>query len=327
MPQSAITTSRSILMHTSLAYLSPELQTLDSILRDSFSGRLIVVPPRLRLPTEILLIIRQHLFPAITTSLYERSTQALARYESCIRRLLCPDCLSYNQEVYGPEIWGWEHFTGACCCRRKGSGQAEPPQLPEYGDFWNHNQINPAGHSWLELYLSFESKRLANCQRSFHSIWDLVGTVLSDHGCRLSDVPTASGHPTPRRHGHALPLRGMRISIDIPTSVSIVPAESLLEANDSLISAPTILHRADRDLGLSIAYEKGLQLWKEGPPPRRRFYSKGSLDPSTLRSQAMTFCTAITTVAVAALSLPLTFATLALTVLCFYSQSRALRIL
>ncbi|KAF5385245.1 hypothetical protein D9615_001131 [Tricholomella constricta] len=309
MPESAITTSRSILMHTSLAYLSPELQTFDSILRDSFVGKLTIIPPRLRLPTEILLFIRHHLLPAVTTSLFERSKHALAHYESSIRKLLCQDCLSYNQEVYGPDIWGWEQFTGACLCRGKSSvndGRAERSQIPGYGDFWNLEQPYPSWHSWLELYLSFESSRLTNCQRSFHSIWDLVGMVLGDYGCCLSDNPT--------KRDHSIPVRGMRMSIDIPSSITIVPAVSLLEADDTPFSALTILNRANRDLGLSIAYEKGLQLWKELPHPRPRFHTKAPLK-SNLHSHIMAICKAITTMAAAALSLPLTFATLALIII------------
>ncbi|KAF8079081.1 hypothetical protein FPV67DRAFT_94937 [Lyophyllum atratum] len=324
MSEPAITTSRSILMHTSLAYLSPEIQTLDSILQDSFTGKLNIIPARLRIPTELLLIIRNHLLPAVTAHLFERSTQALAQYESFLRKLLCQECLSYYQEVYGPDIWGWEQFTGACSCRvaKDGFDEGFGEHTEKYRDLWSQEQSFPNCSTWLELYLSFESSRLADYPTSFHSIWDVVSVVLGVYGCQLKDNVTQSS-----KHRLFLPFQRIKITVDIPTPVTIVPATSALPG-DARHSAPAILHRADRDLCLSFAYEMGLEIWRERSHSRSRFYSKFSPTfTSKIESQISAVFASISRAIVAALSLPLTFATIAMAVVCYYSNSRALRIL
>ncbi|GLB35719.1 hypothetical protein LshimejAT787_0300070 [Lyophyllum shimeji] len=329
MQEAAITTSRSIIMHTSLAYLSPEIRTFDSILHDSLVGKLSVVSERLRFPTEILLLIRHQLLSALTSQLFDRSTQALAHYESSLRKLLCQECLSYFQDVYGPDIWGWEQFTGACTCRvakeKADGGQAGYQEIIGYCNLWSQEQPFPNCSTWLESYLSFELSRRADFRDSFHSIWDVVGVVLEDHGCRLSD-----NAKQPNNHRHFRPFRHIKIAVDIPTAVTIVPAQSAALEGDVARSAPIIIRRADRDLGLSLASEQGLEIRRHAgqscPQPRLR--TADLLPPlSSKEFRIAGIVAAFSTIAVAAASLPLTLATIALTVVCYYSTPHALRIL
>ncbi|KAG6846051.1 hypothetical protein H0H87_006415 [Tephrocybe sp. NHM501043] len=330
MSQPSIITSRSILMHTSLAYLSPELRTFDSILQDSFDGTLRMQSASIMLPPEILLTIRLHLLPTITTHLFKRSAHALSRYETHLRKLLCQECLSYNQEVYGPDVWGWGHFTGACLCRgirnRIDESLTEHCRVLEYCELWNEGRAFPDCSTWLELYLSFESSRLVGCPNSMDSIWDVVGLALKDHGCRLSDRMTQ-----PLNRYRSSSLKGMKIMLDIPTPVVIIPERSTYSLDSiSSSSGSVALHRVERDLGLSCAYERGLEMWKDArshagihPVPDTPQTIK-----SCIQSQAAEIISTMTTVVVVAVSLPITLATVALTLVCFYSSnSRALRII
>ncbi|KAG6874408.1 hypothetical protein C0995_015144 [Termitomyces sp. Mi166 len=316
-------------MHTSLAYLSPELRTFDAILQRSFNGTLRTAPSAIVLPTEILLMIRLHLLPTVTTHLFRRSTRALARYEASLRILLCQDCLSYNQEVYGPDIWGWEHFSGACSCRgnknKLDECRTEYRRALEYYDLWSQKQAFPDCSTWLELYLSLESSRLTDCQCSIRSIWDVVTLALRDHGCRVYDQ-----RPSPITPYCSLPLWGMRITLDISAPIVIVPDHQTISLDSE--SGPIALHRANRDLGLSFAYERGLQMWNDVRPDTR-FCAQSRDRPSFashVQTQAMEIVSTVSTAVVVAVSLPITLATVALAVVCFYSpksRTSALRII
>ncbi|KAG6851375.1 hypothetical protein H0H93_005773 [Arthromyces matolae] len=320
-----ISTSRSILMHTALAYLTPEIRTFDLILQGSLNGTLHIKPS---LPAEILLAIRFHLFPVTVTHLFERSHLALAHYESSLRKSLCQECLAYNQEVYGPDVWEWEHFTGACSCggNRFGVDKSRTGHVRalEYYNLWKQKQTFPDCSTWLELYLSLESARLAAGNPSIHSIWDVVTLTLKDHGCRLRIAKADKVYCS-------LPWRGMQISLDITTPVLIVPddptsTESLRDINST---ASITIHRVNRDLCLSYAYDRGLQMSKDVrprqitvPPIERRSVA------SQIQDRAIELASVVSTVVVAAVTLPITVATVALAVFCFYSpQSRALRII
>lgn len=323
MTEGKITTSRSILMHTSLAYLSPELRTFDAILQHSSNGTLRTIPSSIVLPTEILLEIRLHLLPTVTTHLFKRSTRALARYETSLRILLCQDCLSYNQEVYGPDIWSWDYFSGACSCKENMNKVENRLTAVEYRNLWSQKQAFPDCCTWLELYLSLESSRLPDCKYSIRSIWDVVTLALKDHGCRVYNqrLPPTSPYGS-------LPLQGMKITLDIPTPIVIIPDHQTISLGSE--SGPITLYRANRDLGLSFAYEQGLQMTKDVHTNRR--LRANSSDVSSFSShvqiQAMDIISTVSTAVVVAVSLPVTIATVALAVVCFYSpKSRALRII
>ncbi|KAL0066538.1 hypothetical protein AAF712_006340 [Marasmius tenuissimus] len=144
-------------MHASLAYLSTETRTLDAII----AHRPTHTPT---LPTEILLLIRSRLLLTVTTHLIHQSHSALRRYENTLRHLLCPECRSYNEYVYGDDPWKWEPC-GSCGLNLKFIDRRE----------------------WLENYLSRKSLRFVSREgppRSHHPIWRLVGDVLHGFQCK-----------------------------------------------------------------------------------------------------------------------------------------------
>lgn len=122
----------SILMHASLAYLSPEFQTFAFIIRHHSNNTLLIHPESVNslhamssttlssLPPEILLTIQYHLLPDLISHLSTLSDHTLASYESSIFSLLCTDCQEYNKKVYGPTFWDWPHFFGPCRCESVG---------------------------------------------------------------------------------------------------------------------------------------------------------------------------------------------------------------
>jgi hypothetical protein len=125
----SLTKSKFVLMHAALAYISPELSTLNDIIQrghnpaptpwNSFipSTSRTTLP---RLPTEILLLIREWLVPEVTAARQIQSLNALRAYERALHDLLCEDCVLYNLDIYGSNIWEWEQFTSACSCREPG---------------------------------------------------------------------------------------------------------------------------------------------------------------------------------------------------------------
>jgi hypothetical protein len=324
MSSPTITTLRSILMHSSLACLSPELQTFDSIIRRP--------PSEMHLPVEILMHIRSYLLPVMTGHFMQRSTSALTRYESSLRDLLCSDCIAYNQVVYGPDIWQWEHFTGACNCigirhDARRSGIFDPP---EYLQVYPDPQQFATAMDWLEFYLTLESSRLKRSQ-SYQGhplgIWDVVEQVLRDHGCYIFRGPAAGSRLYPGGDANSVVIAAL------PSYLERNGEE--IEMGDEDDTARQILYQARRDLGLSLDCDRDSQISEEAPRPRHvtRFPSHpmSSQSPSVATSLIQTQCLVVlhTTAALimALMSLPLTFATVALTILCFYSKPRSLRIL
>lgn len=301
-------------MHASLASLSSELRTFDDILQNSLLTKFNIMPPRLRLPPELLLLIRQHLLPTLTTHLYQRSMHALCRYESSLRKLLCLDCIAYYQDVYGPDIWQWEQFSEPCICSgSKGNIGGVNSEIPEYWDILGTKHRFVDRSSWLEFYLSFESSRLPDSGIYFISIWDAVDMVLLNHGCRISSAMIRSADIC-------------RLQLPASNIIHIIPTTApRTERGHS--SLQTILHRADRDLGLSLEYEGGLEIWRENPHPRRPHSSKyAGLHVQPFHILFLRMLQGITALAAASVSFPLTLATLAFTVLCYYSRPRSLRL-
>jgi hypothetical protein len=325
MPRSTIIVSCLTLMHASLAYISPEMRTFDSIIQR---------PPtmfnKIRLPVEILLHIRFYLLRAVTNQLMQRSASTLAQYESSLRGLLCSDCFAYNQFVYGPDIWQWEHFTGACKCMEvmRSANRSWTVYRPESESF--HVGSDPQKFAtaidWIESHLSLEALRLRRHrthQRRSLAIWEVVEEVLRLHGCHVLRDASAT-------------RKSLSIIAVLPSLFQGTDKEMATVDEDSI--ARQALYRTRRDLGLLFDY-KDLQAPRglEAPRPLSRpmswsrSHSVASKSPSSDRSLMQTQCLdvlqTIGTVIVAWLSLPLTFATLALTILCFYSKPRSLRIL
>ncbi|KAJ3875333.1 hypothetical protein F5051DRAFT_378020, partial [Lentinula edodes] len=190
----ALEISRSTLMHASLAYLSDELRTMDSIISSHNACSL---------PLELLFLIRAQLLIQVTDHLIFRSSSALQRYETSLQYMLCPECIAYNQDVYGNDIWGWEQFLGACACfTAKNPSISSPivlrrmdPHLSNYS-ISSPPTLNPKKftnrHHWLEFYLSMKALRLIRRCTSEGTvvgdyervIWDLVSNVLEGYGCQ-----------------------------------------------------------------------------------------------------------------------------------------------
>ena len=325
MPRPTIIASRLMLMHSSLAYVSSELRTLDSIIQQ---------PPAtsntMHLPPEILLNIRSYLLPIVTNHLMQRSAFALAQYEASLRDLLCSDCIAYNQFVYGPDVWQWEHFTGSCKCVKmtRSLSHAWAFNIPENLHVNPDPQEFTTAMDWFEFYLSLESSCLkrqrAHSKHSF-AIWDVVEEVLRDHGCHI--LHDAGG--------------GLSLRDGNANSVTIAALPSLLENVDEDISMPyedytarRILYQAVQGLSLSVEYEGDLQVpavLLSRPLIRSCSHAIASTSPSgamtLMQTQCLNIVQAIAALVVAWLSLPLTFATIAFTIFCFYSKPRSLRIL
>ena len=159
------------------------------------------------LPPEILLLIRAYVLANVTNHLIGQSCSALQRYENTLRHLLCTECRSYNEYIYGDDPWQWEQFFGACGCVR-GRYFASLSFTPtDPSSLTSTPSLNPRQfidrRQWLENYLSRKSLRFVSRRtldqppRSHHPIWSLVGDVLQSFQC--TSIPQtgqlASLHP------------------------------------------------------------------------------------------------------------------------------------
>ncbi|KAJ4485665.1 hypothetical protein J3R30DRAFT_3441069 [Lentinula aciculospora] len=327
---SALEISRSTLMHASLAYLSGELRTMDSIINAHSTYSL---------PLELLLLIRQYLLIEVTDHLILCSSTALQRYEMSLRYLLCPECIAYNQDVYGNDVWEWEQFSGACACftatryrsisslialRRldsllSGSMISSPASLNPK-KFTNR-------HHWLEFYLSMKALRLFSSRSSPDSlvgdpkvIWDLVSSVLEGYGCQNV------------RARHSSLDRRFMLSSGGHECCLVVPQERFSVVTEH---SSTTLKRVERDLALAVEYDSL-------PTPRtisklgriERFSFDYSLsdhrsDPMIAKGKfaLSKIANSLQSILLTTLSIPLSIVTLVLTVICFYSRPWAFRIL
>ena len=331
---SAILTSRSTLMHASLAHISQELQTMDFIIQS---------PSNASLPTEILIIIRSWLFPIITAQLLAQSATALLAYEKSLRNLLCPDCVAYNLDIYGPDIWHWEQFSGACACLEiVEPGRQGHAQCHNIHSKPNLGMLNPKQFydslQWLEHHLSNEGSLRTIKYRGYRrsaspdsvvltNIWDIVDDVLREFDCEInheSDVYNRIERGQSKNKRDIVQI--------IPLQHDELDSETETDTN---WRAYILLRRASRDLGLLLEYPQYFDASRSVsfPPSTRRWTNSESSDtfiPSfyyhrkNLVSEVFCF---ITSFAAAFLSLPITFATLTLTILCFYSKPQSFRIL
>ncbi|KAK0465523.1 uncharacterized protein EV420DRAFT_1637648 [Desarmillaria tabescens] len=312
MSKPSVVTSRSTLMHASLAYLSDEIRTLDSIIT-SPSSLPSSCSSLLAMPTEILLLIRSHLLLAVTTELMDRSTSALKRYESSLRVLLCADCIAYNQDVYGKDIWEWEQFSGACSC-----ADIVTPRIRHLPT----TTINPKRFvdrvHWLEYYLSRKSLRLlrgrpTSSNKSQDVIWEAVSVVLENFGCK---VVMRNPH-----YRHFLPLLHDKTVVVVPET----------ECESWWLTGVT-LNRVDRDLGLSLHHHNVLEDPVDGvsPPPSvsRSFHCSQRKQAFTRQSSILRPTMVNISDALSALfAIPVAFVTFILAILCFYSRPGAFRIM
>ncbi|KAL0571973.1 hypothetical protein V5O48_009975 [Marasmius crinis-equi] len=322
-------------MHASLAYLSEEIRTLDTI----------IAHPRYRsghtmpiLPPEILLLIRGYVLTNVTNHLMAQSHLALQRYENTLRHLLCTECRSYNEYVYGLDLWQWEHFSGACHCVEVQAGYlASSPSsltIPNSTPSLNPKQFIDR-QQWLENYLSRKSLRFLPRRpreqptpRSQHSIWSLVRNVLEHFQCTSVHHEARSGA---RSDGSSYVCEGSDILI-VPDVRS--PEEGVLLDE---WSTKLKLRRVERDLALTVYDSQGISSLSLTPsvvtaapsplptPPVHLPISTPNV-PVISRTVARLF-PALCTVLVTTISLPVSFVTLILTLVCYYCKPRAFRIL
>ncbi|KAF8167422.1 hypothetical protein B0H34DRAFT_681808 [Crassisporium funariophilum] len=339
---SAIMTSRYTLMHASLAHLSQELQTMDFIIQ-SASTRSIYFKTAAALPTEILLIIRDCLFPLITSHLVAQSAAGLAAYEQSLYDLLCADCVAYNLDIYGPDVWQWEQFSGPCACTEIEGYRHARTTCVQLRHGHQKFAVNPKQFSdslqWLEHHLSLEARsrseskqlgsRTVSQEPRSVDIWDVVGDVLQQFNCEA--VREADDN------NRTLAEKGL--SKDKRALVQIVPAQRVLNiaTGDNHWEARVSLNRACRDLGLLLEYPEAIDACGSNNSPftrRSRWacasntYCKSEFfaHPSNVLDIVQDFVTFMASIAAACLSIPVTFATMLMTILCFYSKPRSLRI-
>ena len=341
---SAIVTSKSTLMHASLAHISQELQTMDFIIQNTSNTSL---------PTEILIIIRDWLFPIITAQLLAESATALLDYEKSLRNLLCPDCVAYNLDIYGPDVWHWEQFSGACACletvesSRQGHAQSHgkrtnpnidtgllnPKQFYDSLQWLEHHLSNQAALRTIKHPHSGSSDSVSSQQVTLTNIWDVVDNVLRDFSCKVNHDSPSDVRSYNRAEGGQSKNKRDLVQI-LPMQSDFDSETNIGTETDTNWRAYILLRRVSRDLGLLWQYPQSFDASRSiAYPFMRRSRWTSSSDtyiqsfyhrPKDLLPEVFCF---ITTFAAAFFSLPITFATLTLTILCFYSKPRSLRIL
>lgn len=338
-----ITTSSSTLMHTSLAYLSHEVITLDSIIRDHSAT--LAHTTKAYLPTELLILIRADLFSIISEQLVSESAAALLEYEEALRELLCVDCAEYNQDIYGPDVWQWEHFSGPCMCvmgkykLEQGYRRRRSDTLPP-----NPKQFSNSRH-WLEARMSRVALRFRHNRRRSSSgfIWDIVADVLREYGCEVAHLSDRDGSAAPSNgqgRGTMTAIGWSRVGLD-RDQVQITIPEDRRSGDSWMIRA--ILLRANRELGLGQRYPDLFHRTRDALSPNMCMSPNAGLSRcenhrSSLRHRYSNIDIAWTdpflhclrffaTGFSACLSLLATLTTLALAILCFYSKPKSLRMI
>ncbi|KAF8921801.1 hypothetical protein CPB85DRAFT_1427157 [Mucidula mucida] len=322
MASSSVITSRSTLMHAALAYLSDEIRTVDQaiVARSTLPTIVISRSQFLSLPPELLAIIRSHLLLAITAQLMDRSVSALKRYELTLRVLLCPECIAYNQDVYGKDVWSWEQFSGACGCLQRGWRVKNVSVTQPISSTINPKQFIDRFH-WLEYYLSRKSLRFlggraSSPKRSPEIIWDAVSVVLEDFNCKLVLA---------KERRRRLLCRDVVV---VPRDAGSVSAE---EDADEWLNGLT-LDRVDRDLGLSVHHANSIEepLYPLSPSPSRPYYPSdfekldaGSYELSFVQPTLDSIVSLIATL----FAIPIACTTLFLTIVCLYSRPGAFRVM
>jgi hypothetical protein len=300
MSPSSLSTTRSTIMHASLAYLSPQLQTFNFIIAlhsrhgRSFNSKKSI----LHLPTELLFLIRHHLIAAMTAHLRARSASALKQYEYSLRSVLCEECISYNEDIFGADVWQWTHFSGPCGCstsvRNANTLLKSPPPLPHH---YHPVPFAPGIHQftdpnqWLESYLSLEAIKLVGSPTlsgpgnpTTTPIWNLVHNILREFGCEVlrgcaSDSPPSS----PIRETHDIHLPGASSSsssaaangvlarwnhksqrvLIVPLASALRRAEEAARVEDRVVfrswRREVILRRVESELALAFEYPEDKQ--------------------------------------------------------------------
>ncbi|KXN88899.1 hypothetical protein AN958_06769 [Leucoagaricus sp. SymC.cos] len=329
---------KSTLLHAVLASVSSELTAVDDIIRRPA-----------RLPTELLLIVRAHLLSTLTSDLFLASAHALAKYEEILQHLLCPDCISYNRDIYGPDVWQWQQFSGPCNCIQT------PLRSLSKLSINPHQFANP--HHWLEHHLSFQIAHLTPTSSPSHSIWDVVIDVLHRHHCELlredlDDFTAIQGMPLSpstinnfyyRRvidyHGSLKPRSPPTIRVrPLRSSLRLLESEGIGEVGETgdAYRADIILCQAFKNLGLTLELKDIFSTPREPPTvtpwrlgtdvPMHQSSFLPQYSASSALDGVIRMYSVVSTILAAFVSMPMTIATLALTIVCFYSRPIALRV-
>ncbi|PPQ71652.1 hypothetical protein CVT24_007843 [Panaeolus cyanescens] len=363
----SITVSRCLLLHSVLAYKSAEIRTLDEIIFAANHPQ----APCPSLPRELLLLVRSWLLPGIIEGLMEESSAAMALYQRSLRDLLCTDCIAYNADIYGPDIWQWDQFTGPCACINHRQSPGSHRRLEHNGlhttALPNPKQYLDAYH-WLENHLSLRvvpglhpsiisrghhasSDTLSPVTTSISSvqsdIWGMVYEVLRGYECevvRETDHGTTASSRCSRTKQTPSKRAVIRI-VPLPTSITAEVTGIPYRSSMGLISQfseeerwrqDTLIRRVRRDLGLCMDYSDTFE--RSFLIDRTALHGHGHgrrpLEVSTmffLHSLSIRpLCQSLhltASLAAACLSLPITLATVALTIICFYSRPKSFRLL
>ncbi|EPQ60130.1 hypothetical protein GLOTRDRAFT_134878 [Gloeophyllum trabeum ATCC 11539] len=179
----------SALLHTAVALLSPCFSSVHVL--------------SARLPCEIVHEIHQSLLSSVVASLAESTDTFLKDYEARVRASLCQDCRDYNELIFGPDVWAWEGYKGACYCR-DGAGRVKrssPWSVTElFRQLLGKAVLQPVAkksiaqapvpafpskEAWLVDHLSGHEL----C-RGVSSVFDAVDLALECYGC--STLPLSS---------------------------------------------------------------------------------------------------------------------------------------
>ncbi|ESK92167.1 hypothetical protein Moror_4818 [Moniliophthora roreri MCA 2997] len=325
-------------MHACLACFSDEVKALDSIICQPPIRPLSSKPAtNVTLPTEIILHVRSYLLANITEYLIIQSLSALQRYENTLCQLLCTECLSYNQYVYGNDVWQWTEFTGACHCVEARQYLLASPadySLSAFSNALAVPSLNPKRfvdrQEWLEYYLSRKSLQFTAKSISPHSqkvIWDLVAAVLKGFHCRsVRERLYAPSYPRQRGAKEDVVL-----IVPVPDSHG-----SQYESSSDSWMMQVLLKRVERDLALKLDYQPiepslipsvpTTSSYSDRCSSERLFcYTKFRCSSKAARLSFVDLLQTIHVCFTAVLCLPLSFTTLLLTLICFYCKPRAFR--
>ncbi|KAF9055949.1 hypothetical protein BJ165DRAFT_1521909 [Panaeolus papilionaceus] len=363
------TVPRSLLLHSVFAFESHEIRTLDEII---FACNGVQVPCP-SLPRELLLVVRSWLIPDLIRLFTEESSTAMRLYQQSLRDLLCTDCIAYNVDIYGPDIWQWDQFTGACACNDQPRRSPVFQRRLEYQGYNALPQPNPKqyidAYHWLESYLTHRAHGLqlntlssrGHCRSPSdalsttsissvkYDIWGMVCEVLRDYECEavreIEHGTTASSRcsRTKQTHSKRAVIRIVPLPIPIAEEVTGVPDQSSMgvgqhDEEEEKWREDTLIRRVRRDLGLWMEYTDTFESsYLVDRPPIPSYGSSQSrrlleVDAISLlyslseRPLRQSFHLAAS-LATACVSLPITLATVALTIICFYSKPKSFRLL
>jgi len=346
----SLSITRSTIMHASLAYTSPELQYFNTIIRlHSHQGRSFTATKSIfSLPVELLLHIRVHLMAAMITHLRDRSTCALSQYEHSFRAALCDECIAYNEDIFGADVWQWTHFSGPCGCSTSVKNRTILAGSCDITAELGENHFTDASQ-WMESYLSSEALLLVGSHAllgpTTSPIWNLVHLSLREFGCEvLHGKPPSTSYqildiqstPAGFRRGilARFDQRGKAVLV-VPLASALRGAEEASRMTHVEFWRDIILKRVERELGLSFEYPEDNErqndpVAKTVAPSRPRHSECAPIDASHLVSRfaavSITGYALIKKWISACTSLPTAFITgLIILFFCYYRKLGTLR--